>query len=818
MVSLLTAMPGMAQQEVTIRELNTYTSTITSQADLSAHPLNGVSVIYDAVVVAYPRNSGLATPNKGASGAEPGRIHLFVTDVNAIDDGREGMSMQLVVSGAEQRTLETLQRGDVITVTGNLSFFGNESQFSATDVTYLGGVEDPAYSNLAPLLDPIELDLTDVNQNVPGTNTNKWVASAYSKYIHTYVKFKGVEIIDRLEGTKGSRPWFVMSDGNTSLMTSDISLRYRNDRETYGFKVTEDGGVKDTVLSLNYNYRRKDAGLDGRFNPPPTGSVVDVSGYLVLDDFDPTGVDANDTERTFRIVPWEDGIRWTADGTDTSNRITTGIPNDLEVKGFAPTLDQFTVTPDSGVTSTDQVAVSIDVLKPENDYTIDSVMIAFSDYPYTADSGDTTTAAMTGSGDTYSYTFNTFPEYITVDYTITAYAKTADGVGTKARQSGSFQVISATETAPVSFTPTANETYINLVSVELSTVTPNSTIYYTDDGSTPDESSTEYTAPINLTESATIKAVAKGSGLTLSAVNERSYSVTKQINEVSTLASIRDGVEGDVYKYTGNAVVTYARPSSGRNQIFLMDASGGLLIDDSPNVITSAYAIGDVMTGVQGELSLYNGLSQFLPALDPGAPTATAAVTPVTVPLADITASAHQSMLIKVEGVTFADAGGTFEGGKNYDISDGSGNTMNFRTNFSEADYIGETIPTGKVNITALVGVYNSPQLTARSKDDFEDATSNELDGIPDKFALQQNYPNPFNPTTVIRYSVADVSGVQLQVYDILGRKVATLVNEVKTPGSYTVNFNASALGSGTYFYRIEAGDFTAIKKMMLIK
>ncbi len=89
---------------------------------------------------------------------------------------------------------------------------------------------------------------------------------------------------------------------------------------------------------------------------------------------------------------------------------------------------------------------------------------------------------------------------------------------------------------------------------------------------------------------------------------------------------------------------------------------------------------------------------------------------------------------------------------------------------------------------------------------------------VPTKFALHQNYPNPFNPTTMIRYELTEASPVKLQVFDMLGRVVATVVNERRDAGIYEVPFNASGLSSGTYFYRLQAGTFIETKKMMLIK
>jgi len=90
-------------------------------------------------------------------------------------------------------------------------------------------------------------------------------------------------------------------------------------------------------------------------------------------------------------------------------------------------------------------------------------------------------------------------------------------------------------------------------------------------------------------------------------------------------------------------------------------------------------------------------------------------------------------------------------------------------------------------------------------------------------FFLYQNYPNPFNPSTKIRFAIPFVGtglalSVQLKVYDILGNEIATLVNEEKAPGTYKVEFNATKLSSGIYFYKLQAGNFKEVKKMVLVK
>ena len=89
---------------------------------------------------------------------------------------------------------------------------------------------------------------------------------------------------------------------------------------------------------------------------------------------------------------------------------------------------------------------------------------------------------------------------------------------------------------------------------------------------------------------------------------------------------------------------------------------------------------------------------------------------------------------------------------------------------------------------------------------------------IPTDYALYQNYPNPFNPSTTIYYSIPELSLVTLKVYDVLGSEITTLVNEEKLIGSYEVEFNATTLPSGIYFYKLQAGNFVETKKMVLMK
>ncbi|PIP69109.1 hypothetical protein CO033_00450 [Candidatus Nomurabacteria bacterium CG_4_9_14_0_2_um_filter_32_10] len=133
----------------------------------------------------------------------------------------------------------------------------------------------------------------------------------------------------------------------------------------------------------------------------------------------------------------------------------------------------------------------------------------------------------------------------------------------------------------------------------------------------------------------------------------------------------------------------------------------------------------------------------------------------------------------------------------------------------SNAIIPGNPILVTTVPIT-LTGTVNEGRPISVSISSPTDVEENET--IPTEFALSQNYPNPFNPSTTINYKIPTNYFVNLKIYDILGNEIAILVNEEKTAGSYSVNFNATNLPSGTYIYKITAGNFIETKKMVLMK
>lgn len=126
-------------------------------------------------------------------------------------------------------------------------------------------------------------------------------------------------------------------------------------------------------------------------------------------------------------------------------------------------------------------------------------------------------------------------------------------------------------------------------------------------------------------------------------------------------------------------------------------------------------------------------------------------------------------------------------------------------------EFTDKSLPTGLYS-------YRLKQIDFNGNFEYYNLSSEIGIGVPTKFNLSQNYPNPFNPSTSINFDLPVDGNVSIKLYDLTGREVSTLVNEIRTAGYYTINFNGSNLSSGTYFYKLESGDFVSTKKMMLIK
>ncbi|WP_299116315.1 T9SS type A sorting domain-containing protein [uncultured Winogradskyella sp.] len=283
------------------------------------------------------------------------------------------------------------------------------------------------------------------------------------------------------------------------------------------------------------------------------------------------------------------------------------------------------------------------------------------------------------------------------------------------------------------------------------------------------------------------------------------------LTTVADLAAVRADFNtngpGAFYSIQSEPSVTYTR--STRNQKYIQDASAAILIDDDPGVITSVFNIGFTMSGLVGQVSEFNGVMQFNPIEDPTI-AGNNPIIPEVVTLAQIVANQddYESELVQINDVTFSDGDGvaTFAASTSYNISDPSARLLAasiYRTNFSEADYIGELIPSGAIGITTFVGEFNgTPQITSRALADF--SLSNDEFSI-NKFSI---FPNPTN-TGEVTISSVNASPIAVTVFDVLGK-------QVKNETISNNRLDVSNLKSGIYLLRLTQDEATSTKKLVI--
>jgi hypothetical protein len=271
------------------------------------------------------------------------------------------------------------------------------------------------------------------------------------------------------------------------------------------------------------------------------------------------------------------------------------------------------------------------------------------------------------------------------------------------------------------------------MTIEASVTTPPAVTYSTTDATA--------TAVVNNAADLSGDATARTTTVVVTAANgttTQTYSILfNPIIAVADLAALRavsPDNYGRIYQVTGQVVVSGINDTQ-RHQKYVQDASAGILIDDATGIITTAYSVGDGITGLTGTLSEYSKLLQFIPDRDPGTASSTGNVlTPQVVTVTEFTANQenYESELVRIVGVTFADANGTaaFEEKKNYSITVGTDATI-LRTIFLGTDLNGKIIPY-MADVTGIATVFNTDaQITPRNYADLtiysSDATLSDL-------------------------------------------------------------------------------------------
>lgn len=277
--------------------------------------------------------------------------------------------------------------------------------------------------------------------------------------------------------------------------------------------------------------------------------------------------------------------------------------------------------------------------------------------------------------------------------------------------------------------------------------------------------------------------------------------------EVATIAELRAQAEGEEFVLSAEAILTFQQ--SQRNQKWIEDATGAIVIDDPAGVITTIYAIGDGITGIRGTLGSFSGLLQFSPSQDPGAASSTGnAIVPQVVSITALNADgeAYESEYVAISGVTVTNTTGDTNWlmDTNYDITNTDG-TFTLRTNFDEADYVvnPDAVPTTEVNIAGLIGQFNDTyQITPRFAADIDIALSieeNTINGL-------SIYPNPAQD--VVTISTASNTEKEVSVFDITGKLVLRTM---------TINtINVQTLETGIYLMTINENNATATAKLIV--
>lgn len=334
-------------------------------------------------------------------------------------------------------------------------------------------------------------------------------------------------------------------------------------------------------------------------------------------------------------------------------------------------------------------------------------------------------------------------------------------------------------------------------------------VWYTIEPSTPNDGSQVVTVGPEADYGTAYKI--RISGVTNGATDESDNPFTI-IATSSTLEDLKTYSLGSKIRYTGEAVITFIR-TANRNQKYLQDATGGLLIDDPSGILTTTLAIGDKITGLEGTLGTYTGMFQLVPTVSSVTVVSSGnAVTVPTLTIPEYTANwaKYESMLIRIANLTFpaADGSATFAASTQYTVTDGTNNLAfyTFKAGEGNPAIVGTVIPSGNLAITGLALRYNTTiELSARSTSDFEVLSAVEKTSAAGQVKL---YPVPSS-------SVLNISGTpNLKSVDILDA-AGKLIRTINTGTEEVVRIPVGTLKSGTYMIRLNTADGTVIKRFV---
>jgi len=339
----------------------------------------------------------------------------------------------------------------------------------------------------------------------------------------------------------------------------------------------------------------------------------------------------------------------------------------------------------------------------------------------------------------------------------------------------------------------------------ISCSTPGASIYYTTNGTDPNQTSNLYSGPISISQTTTLKARAYAAGYDPSQIASVTYTFPTVV-DVANIAALRAGAtDGTVYRLTGTAILTFQYNGPNYNQYYLQDSSAAIMIYDNAGIITTTYNQFDGINNIVGTIALYNGLVELIPEVNtPPAVSSGNSVTPIVKNIADIT-SDDQSKLIRINGVTFSDTG-NFAAGRNYTFTDASMATGTMRTSFASADYIGTAIPNTPGDLVCLVGWYNAAQVTPRNLAGFLNFTTAPYMEVDPAILDGFSYVVGSGPSTAQSFTV---SGADLTADIILTAPTHYEISLSETTGytsPLTLTQTGGAVPTTTIYARLKSG------------
>lgn len=863
---------------ITIRDLNTYQGVSEfSEAAIEAHPLTDSLVTFTAVITSFPKSSGLATPNDTDNDGtfdDIGRIHVFVTDTSAASQGRHGMSIQIVES--DYQTIDQFTRGDVVTFEARLAFFGGTSQVDVESVSLLGNVNQD-YTQFAGLLDPWEVSLDDINSFTDGELAMRF--SNYNKYNGAYVKLTSATVSN--VGGDDRIDWAVNKDG-ARIYIYDTSLRYRNDRAngylpSYNYRrlTGEDGPFAAPAPGANVDI----SGFINYVGDDPDGLVPDGNGAFSINPMEDGVLWNNDTRFVDGEVYGGQEFSWPndlvvnglppvvsnvalSDSAVTSSDAVTVTANAEGVEGATVTGVTLTYsTPDTSITidMTNTSGITYEATLPTfENFTPVSFYISAAD-----DNGLTGRAPLSGG-----YSFFVTDEPISA---ISLLQETADGMPGDSPLAGSGEL-------PVDITATvvASAGESGFITIQ-DTAAAWSGVYVEIDDNTESLMIGDQVSISSLTVAETfgVTSVTLGDFEVLSTpnANVEDLAVSVLTQDVNGSAGAYEKYEGVFLTFADVKVTTNQADGSsdfgeweigsrqGGGAADTLEAGEGLRVDDNVNFGSTTYGanlnehvkVGAVLESFTGILHYsFGNPKMIMRSLDDvvaddwtlpntGFDLETPADEAMVTVTGDVDVTWEATTDFDGNEVTYewvlysADTSSVVVTVPSNDDASASSVTLPFDTVDDllasaglevgeSADFVWNVRVSDGVDTIAVAEDYEpatntfSPLYYSLTLERGNLTSNESVTGLPKTFDLKQNYPNPFNPTTNINFDLPYAANVTLNVYDMLGRKVATLVNERMNAGRHTAAFDASRLASGMYIYRIEAGSFESIKKMMLIK